>query len=57
MNDWSANHLTGFYMRATLALNGLTLKKPFSATNGAPSEFDNHISIKMIHQKYLEVIL
>ena len=57
MNDWSANHLTGFYMRATLALNGLTLKKPFGATNGAPSEFDNHISIKMIHQKYLEVIL
>ena len=57
MNDWSANQLTGLYMRATLALNGVSLKKPFSARNGDPNEFDNHISIKMIHQKYLEVIL
>ena len=38
-------------------LNGLTLKNQFSARNGDPSEYDNHVGIKMIHQKYLEIIL
>ena len=44
MNDYFIN-----------VMRTLNLKKHFSASNGDPSEFDSHISIKMIHEKYPEI--
>ena len=41
------------FINVTTTLN---LKKQFSDTNGDPSEFDSHISIKAIHEKYPEII-
>ena len=49
-----ANIMNDYFINVTKTLN---LKKHFSASNGAPSEFDSHISIKMIYEKYPEVIL
>ena len=48
-----ANIMNDYFINATRTLN---LNKHFSASNGDPSEFDSHISIKMIHEKYPEII-
>ena len=42
-----------YFINVTRTLN---LKKHFSARNGDPSAFDSHISIKMIYEKYPEII-
>ena len=48
-----ANVMNDYFINVTRTLN---LKKHFSASNGNPSQFDSHISIKMIHEKYPEII-
>ena len=48
-----ANIMNDYFINVTRTLN---LNKHFSASNGDPSEFDSHIGIKMIHEKYPEII-
>ena len=48
-----ANIMHDYFMSITRTLN---LNKHFSDSNGDPSEFESHISIKMIHEKYPEII-
>ena len=48
-----ANIMNDYFINVIRTLN---LKKHFSASNGDPSEFESHINIKMIHEKYLEII-
>ena len=48
-----ANIMNDYFTNVIRTLN---LKKHFSASNGDPSEFESHINIKMIHEKYLEII-
>ena len=48
-----ANVMNDYFINVTRTLN---LKKHFSARNGNPSQLDSHISIKMIHEKYPEII-
>ena len=45
--------MNDYFINVTRTLN---LKKQFSFRNGDPSEFDNHVSIKMTHEKCLEII-
>ena len=48
-----ANIMNDYFMNITRTLN---LNKDFGASNDDPSEFESHISIKMIHEKYPEII-
>ena len=48
-----SNTMNDYFMNVKRTLN---LKKQFNASNGDSSEFDIHISIKMIHEKYPEII-
>ena len=47
-----ANIMNDYFINIT---NSWNLKKRFSASNGDPSKFESHISIKMIHEKDREI--
>ena len=48
-----ANIMNDYFINVTRTLN---LKNQFSAKNDNPSEFYSHISVKIIHEKYPEII-
>ena len=48
-----ANIMNNYFINVTKTLN---LNKHFSTSGGDPSAFDSHFSIKMIYEKYPEII-
>ena len=48
-----ANIMNNYFINVTKALN---LKKQLGVWRSGVNEFENHISIKMIHEKYPEIL-
>ena len=48
-----ANIMNNYFINVTKTLN---LKKQFGVGRSGVNEFENHISIKMIHEKYPEIV-
>ena len=48
-----ANVMNNYFINVTKTLN---LKKQLGVGRSGVNEFDNHISIKMIHEKYPEIL-
>ena len=48
-----ANIMNNYFINVTKTLN---LKKQFGVERSGVNEFENHISIKMIHEKYPEIV-
>ena len=51
--EQSANIMNNYFINITKTLN---LKKQLGHGRSGVNEFENHISIKMIHEKYPEIL-